>query len=111
MRINEDELHRLNLKIKELEEVVYDRLEQEARIRKTKEIVLLQLMSEYEEKYLELKDKKLSNIEKRMGEAEKNPSVKKLISEIDVYKRTTAILQIELNYNKRLFQIEISKLE
>jgi activator of HSP90 ATPase len=108
---DENEIHRLNLKIKEMEENIYDRKENEIRMRRTKELVILQLTIALEEKYLETKDKRLSNAEKRTIEAEKNPEISQLMIDIEIYKRTTAIIEIELNYNKRLFQIEMNKLE
>lgn len=98
-------IEELNTKMKEQEELILNRKEIEIKMRKTKELLILQLTTEYEQKYKEFKETALSNMEKRTAEAEKSLEVKKVITELDLYKHETAILEIELNYNLRLFEI------
>lgn len=105
--LKEEQLHRLNTIIKESEEKLFDRKEEELRMHKTKDLVLLELLGELEEKFYTYKDKSLSNIEKRTIIAEKNPALSKLKIDIELFHRSTAIMEIELNYTKRLFQIAL----
>jgi hypothetical protein len=105
MLIEMDEINRLNVNIKMSEEHILLRRETEIRLRKTKELVLLQMTYDLEQKYNESKDKKLSTIEKRHIEAEKSLELQKLIKEFELYKHTTDVMEIELSFNKRLFDI------
>ena len=110
MMIEMDDINRTNLLIKNSEEQILLRRETEIKSRKTKELVLLQLTSDLEHQYnnsedLRYKDKRLSSIEKRQIEAEKNLDLQKLINDFELYKHATDIMEVELNYTKRLFEI------
>lgn len=99
------ELNELIEKLKAMELKLLDQKETINKAKKTLELSLLQRTTLLEKKYQETKDKELSTIQKRESIAKEEPSIGKLMKDIETLELEVKHLDIEYSYLKRKLRI------
>ena len=102
-----DKLIKMSQIIRDQELLIIEKAEQLSIIQKDLDMWLLDERAKLETAYTETKDKSLSNAEKRDAKIWSTETGQKSLISINLFKKEIKILDIELQHNKRLFEIAL----
>ena len=99
-------IEELNEQIKKHEEEIVDRRVNVVNMKENVEMLKAVKLGELETIYTETKDKAFSNASKREMIINKDESIVKVVNELESFNISTKMLDIDVEYLKRLFRIE-----